>query len=295
MEKYRIHYPASLTIPYWNEEGYYDVMLNDPKRLDAYRKAIMQTVKPGMVVLDLGTGTGILAQYALEAGAARVYGIESNDKILKQAVQNLKKFEDKFVPVLGMSNNVELSERVDIIISEMIGNFGDNENFTEILNDAQIRFLKPNGIMLPKQVVSFAVPVYAPSVNENINLGNILYRGEKAIGLTADFYDVLIPQEDYMAKPETIRSFRFDGKDATEWSKKVVFNITKDGLITGIKGWFAAKLNDEVVLDIEPIAENHSWNHFYYPFPRSLPVRKRDILEVEFSRKNRKYNIKANI
>ncbi len=44
-------------------------MLDDQIRMAAYKNAIQEVVKPGMVVLDLGTGTGILGLWALQAGA----------------------------------------------------------------------------------------------------------------------------------------------------------------------------------------------------------------------------------
>ena len=54
-------------------------MLSDQVRLDAYRRAIEETVQPGDVVVDAGSGTGILALYAAKAGARKVYAIEQSD------------------------------------------------------------------------------------------------------------------------------------------------------------------------------------------------------------------------
>ena len=52
-----------------------------PGRNALYAKAISRIIKPGDVVVDLGCGVGVLGLLCLEAGAARVYGIDHSDAI----------------------------------------------------------------------------------------------------------------------------------------------------------------------------------------------------------------------
>ena len=55
--------------------------LADRARTALFRRAIKAVVRPGDVVLDLGSGTGVLGLLALKAGAARVYQVDESPMI----------------------------------------------------------------------------------------------------------------------------------------------------------------------------------------------------------------------
>ena len=59
----------------------YGAMIADRVRMEAYAEALRQAVKPGSVVLDLGSGAGIFALLACRLGARHVYAIEPSDII----------------------------------------------------------------------------------------------------------------------------------------------------------------------------------------------------------------------
>ena len=56
-------------------------MLEDHKRTGAYYAAVMQNRAQfvGKTVLDVGTGSGVLALFAAKAGARKVYAVEATD------------------------------------------------------------------------------------------------------------------------------------------------------------------------------------------------------------------------
>ena len=86
-------------------------LLADEVRTSAFRDAIAQVVRPGDVVLDIGTGTGILAFFACQAGARHVYAIEGQH--LADAAQLLARqlgYADRLTVFHARSNDVELPD-----------------------------------------------------------------------------------------------------------------------------------------------------------------------------------------
>ena len=56
-------------------------MIADRPRTAAFMQAMRATIRPGAVVMDIGTGPGIMAVLACELGAAKVYAIEPSEVI----------------------------------------------------------------------------------------------------------------------------------------------------------------------------------------------------------------------
>ena len=149
----------------WSAPHVQIAMLNDRRRTEIFLDAIRQVVRPGDVVVDVGTGTGVLAIAAAQAGAARVYAVEGAG-IGKLAEANFAAngFEDRIKLIAGWSMDVALPERADVLVSEIIGNAFTDEYVVEVTRDAKRRFLKQGARMVPQRVNIFALPVAVPNM-----------------------------------------------------------------------------------------------------------------------------------
>ncbi len=125
-------------------------LLDDRERTDAFLAAIAATVRPGDVVVDLGSGSGVLAMAAIRAGAARVYAIEASEFAeVAAAAFATNGMADRITLLRGWSHRLELPERADLLVSEILGNDPLGEGVLRFLPDAASRFLKPGGRLLP--------------------------------------------------------------------------------------------------------------------------------------------------
>jgi protein arginine N-methyltransferase 1 len=298
-----VWFACSLHVESWQED-FHELLLGDRLRMDAYRRAIRSAVRPGMVVVDLGTGTGVLAAWALEAGARVVYGIEVNADILERACERMERagFAERFRPVHALSTETALPEKADLIISEILGNLADNEGMTAILDDARARLLVPGGRVLPAQATTSLVPVSAVEAHRSVaarrcrglseayELDALLAR----LRVTSPFhiyYDAIIPARAHLASPLVAAHFAFDGSagDGEDYARVLEFTVATGGLFTGFKGSFAARLTEDVVLDIsgDDIAAGQtsdSWKHCYLPVDHPTPVEPGDLVVLTYRR-----------
>ncbi|MCL4752386.1 MAG: 50S ribosomal protein L11 methyltransferase [Myxococcales bacterium] len=126
-------------------------MLNDAARTTGFVEAIRRVVRPDDVVVDLGTGTGVLAVAAARAGARRVYAIEAGDVAsLAQQMAEFNGVSDRVEVIRGWSTAVALPELATVLVSETIGDEPLGERVLESLLDARRRLMTPDARLIPR-------------------------------------------------------------------------------------------------------------------------------------------------
>jgi predicted RNA methylase len=144
--------------------------LLDQARISAFRRAITEVVRPGDVVLDLGSGTGILGLFALKAGASRVYAIDGSGLTqLEREIFADNGFADRAVCIKGLSTRVDIPEKTDVIVGDLIGRFGIDGGLVEYFADAHRRMARPGALAVPSSVHLYVAPVEAPATWAEIN------------------------------------------------------------------------------------------------------------------------------
>jgi hypothetical protein len=137
--------------------------LKDRARTSSFLAGISEVVRSGDIVVDIGTGTGVLAVAAARAGARHVYAIESSAiGESAKAIFEANGLADRITLLRGWSTEISLPERADVLVSELIGDEPLGENVLKVTKDARKRLLKPEARLVPSEVQIFGLPVTIP-------------------------------------------------------------------------------------------------------------------------------------
>jgi protein arginine N-methyltransferase 1 len=242
-------------------------------------------VRPGDVVVDIGTGTGLLAFFACQAGAGRVFAIEEGPIVnLAREIARINGFTDRIEFFDDRSYRVELPELADVLVSETLWNFGIGEGMVGTLSDARDRFLKPGARVIPAAVDLHVAAVQADGVYAMLH-----DRPPDRHGLDLSpirnyqVNNVHMPHlsdEDFLAEPALLVSTELDESAAADFDSVVTVIATRHGVMHGTCGWFRSRLSPSVVLDNEPPSVKSSWAHAFLPVLDPVVVRPDDEISI---------------
>ncbi|MEQ8278366.1 MAG: 50S ribosomal protein L11 methyltransferase [Deltaproteobacteria bacterium] len=267
-------------------------MVADRRRTDAFAKAIRAVVKPEDVVLDVGTGTGILAMLAARAGARQVYAIDQAD-IAKTAANLVKAngLTDRVKVLQGPAAELELPEKANVLVSEWLGHLAFVEGMLDDVLVARDNNLAEGGQMLPSRVALQLAPVDDPVLYGHDGPG---FWRTPVHGLDMSSLEdkeleqgrvqqLRVEPAARLADPATLVALDLATASADDpfVEDTVRYTVMRDGVLSGFVGSFVATLAEGVVLDTSSdFAETH-WSQSYFAFaPR--PVREGEELVLHF-------------
>jgi len=262
-------------------------MLYDEERVAKYSAAINQVIKKGDVVADIGTGTGLLAFLCLKAGAKRVHAIERSSAIdWAKQIADKNGFSDSIIFYKQDSRDCNLPEKVDVVVSELIGHIAFEEGMAESLFDAKERFLVTNGVMLPERVVLKVAlveenEVYPECIDCWQDIGGIDYSLMREEAVKACYLSSL-NDRNLLSEPKIFFSVNFKERCQLNLQDKHSFKVCRSGKINGIALWFEAYLSSNVTLSSGPWARTH-WKQCFAPIATPLPVEIDDRLCVNIN------------
>jgi protein arginine N-methyltransferase 1 len=250
----------------------HEMMLADRVRVDAYQAAIERYVHEGDVVIDLGTGTGILAFLAASRRPARVYAVDHSPTILDLA----RKVRDANglgrVELLKVnSRKLELTEKADVIIQEQMGHALFDEQMVRNVSDLRDRLLKPGGRILPSRFELFLDPVQLKDEfavpfawEQRLHGVDFSVLADLRPSVAPDYLFKLVNQHEYdhfLTASEPVLTFDLDTVDERELAREFLVRrrVTTAGRLDGVCVHFTARFDDEISISTSPFAARTCW------------------------------------
>lgn len=263
----------------------HEEMLNDRVRVNAYHEGIHRHVKPGDVVADIGTGSGLLAFFASRAGAAQVYAIEHSDfiDVAREIARHNGITNIEFI----RANSREFTPPVpiDVLLHEQMGDELFNENMLENLLDLRDRVLRPGARILPSHFRLFIEPVtfhdsmrvrrfWNTDLPDKIDLRAL----EQSI---ARFDSGRMEQvwvrpgsvASTLGSPEPLLDFdlhTLGAASSLQLDHEVERRATADVIVDGFCVWFEASFDEHTVLTTSPLAPLTSWGNRLFRLDRDV-------------------------
>jgi len=271
-------------------------MVSDRLRTDAFAAAIREVVQPGDVVLDVGTGTGILAMFAAKAGARKVYAIDVTD-IAEIATDLVKAngLSDQVQILRGRAGELQLDQKVDLIISEWLGSAAFSEGMLHAVLDARDHNLSAAGRMLPSKVRVMIAPLDDPILYNAEGPGfwrkrihdldfSSLQEVELSQGRTMQ---IRVDPAAMLAPGQVMLELDLVTATAEEvcFEGQLEFVPVRDGVLNGFCVWFEAELSANVILDTGPFSPETHWAQTYMSFS-PIPVRAGERVDVSINFSN---------
>jgi predicted RNA methylase len=240
-------------------------MIRDRVRTEAFRRAINAVVRPGDIVLDVGAGSGILSVFAARAGAARVYAVERTAiAVLAEQLAAANEAADTVTVIHGDVMDIELPERVDVIVSEWLGGFGIDEGMLAPVIAARDRWLKPGGVMIPRSVTAWTALVHDRYLADMIEFLREEPFGLKLEVLVEDTVNEIIysgtfrhlAADDVRSEPRQLWTTDADQipleRAQAPHQAEILLPVHDHGTANALALWFSAELAPGVLLSIAP-------------------------------------------
>ena len=253
-------------------------IVRDRARNAAYDQALRRNVQEGMRVLEIGTGSGLLAMMAARAGAREVISCECNHAVAAAAAEVVASngFSDRVKIVAKHSRDLEvgkdLLEPADVLVSEIVSSDLLSQDVLGCMENTIGQLTRPNACIIPSHgSVRIALARYEDlerkqlGIVEGFDLAqfNILRR---RIGL-----DVGNEQLKLLSDPEDL--FKFDFSAGGRFGeRRTSVNVTSSGgCANGIAQWIKLTMDKTGSYESRPAAGAKScWGVNFYPFKKSL-------------------------
>lgn len=260
-------------------------MMNDRLRNEAYEAAIRRAVTPNSLVLDIGTGAGLLSMMAARAGARQVVTCEMTAPVAAKAKQIIARnaLQDRITVHNKRSNDLivgtDLPERADVLVSEIFDSDLLSEGVLPSLEDAHARLIKPGAKIIPQAASAMVVLAGGDQLKAMVHV-------DAAAGFDVGMFNEFMPERfvfdgqrfkfDWLSEPVAALSFDFRHPRYPHDHRTIEVRATRSGLCLGVVQWLRIDLDETTSFENRPDTPPElpsGWMHSLYTFAPPVEVK----------------------
>jgi protein arginine N-methyltransferase 1 len=239
------------------------------------------------VVADLGAGTGVLGLLAARLGARDVHLYEVG--AVASVAQEILTCNGARNCHLMPCHSTEMQDppRVDVVVSETLGNYPFEENIIDTLNDALKRHLNPGGVVIPARLVQFVAPVVTDRFHFELTVWDRTGLGlDFSPARTMSLNNIYVRQfhvADLLDEGSAVRPWDeidFSVQNRSSRKGQARWRLDQPATVYGFATWWAVDLAPGVSLSTAPDAPRTHWEQLYFPLLRPIAGGTGDVIGV---------------
>jgi len=283
---------AASRVPLWHIP-----MLAHTARNEAYEAAIKAKINPGDIVLDIGTGSGLLAMMAIRAGAAHVYACELNPTIAGAARDIIDRngFADKITLIEKHSSQIvigqDMPEKADLLVTEIFDNGLVGEGALPTIGHAWQALLKPEARTIPEAATLKACVISSPhfkSYHQITEVNGFDLSPMAALAHPMGYKDVNFDfktSDTDMALSEAFTLFKWNFTEipAQSFQTNIQFQAIQSGTANAVMMWFDLHLSDDITFSTEAPHPQDHWREVCQMIRQPSDIHKSDNLTLKAS------------
>jgi protein arginine N-methyltransferase 1 len=264
----------------------YGGMIADTGRTASYARALETNIIPGSVILDIGTGPGILALLACRYGAGKVYAVEPYDVIqAAREAATASGFADRVECMQASTTDIVLPEKVDGIVADLRGVLPPFQRSLLSIIDARDRFLKPDGWIVAARDTMWAAVVSSPALHDVVtNAWQTAYGFDFSgarVRAANQWLGRSVNAEDLLVEPQCWAVVDYKNIQRPDVSGDASWPIERDGVAHGVTVWFDCETAPGLGFSNSPASsERHVYKQAFFPWPEATRLVRGDHLTV---------------
>jgi amino acid adenylation domain-containing protein/non-ribosomal peptide synthase protein (TIGR01720 family) len=271
----------------------YSAMAMHESRNQAYLAAFRRCL-PGATVVEVGPGPqAILSRLAIEAGARKVVAIELLEESYLRAKETIARLglEDRITVVHGDAAQLELTEKFDYCISEIVGNIGGAEGAACIINKVRHMLHQPQN-MLPQRSTTriSAVALTDDMFSYSFDPLGAEYM-ERIFAQVGRRFDLRIslnnlPPSAILSSADVFEDLDFTAQVPLEAEHTISLTVERDGTMTGFIVWLELHVDAGEDAVVDTLTNKGSWQPIYLPATHGgLAVARGDTVTAQVFRR----------